>query len=90
MGNNVNYSENQLWMLFFQVTPREFIEKEGLDVGGSKIEIFHGNNFEMLGYKRDFKMSAQFSMATATFGDRLYVKEQGSSLFDLHIKNYSK
>jgi len=62
---------------FIQVTPREFIEKEGLDVGGSKIEIFHGNNFEMLGYKRDFKMSAQFSMATATFGDRLYVKEQG-------------
>jgi len=64
---------------FIQVTPREFIEKEGLDVGGSKIEIFYGTKYEMLGYKKDFKMNSQFSMATATFGDRL-VKEQADTV----------
>ena len=37
-----------------------------------QVELYYGPNLELLGYKQDFKMNAQFSMATGTIGDVSY------------------
>ncbi|XP_023323551.1 condensin-2 complex subunit H2 isoform X2 [Eurytemora carolleeae] len=56
---------------FIQVTPREFIEKEGQDPSILKVDLYYGPNFELLGAKKDFKMNSQFSTATGMLGETL-------------------
>ena len=52
-----------------QVTPMEFIEKEGQDPSILKVDLYYGPNFELLGAKKDFKMNSQFSTATGMLGE---------------------
>jgi len=73
---------------FVHPTPRELIEKEGHDPSLMKVDLYYGHNFELLGAKKDFRMNSQFSSATCTFGERLYVSEApAENVLDVTVEN---
>ena len=56
---------------FITVTPRQLIEKEGKEAKSVRVNVFTRevkSNRDLLGHKEDFRVNAQYLMATATVG----------------------
>ena len=64
---------------FITVTPRQLIEKEGKEAKSVRVNVFTRevkSNRDLLGHKEDFRVNAQYLMATATVGEELSTERE--------------
>lgn len=78
IGKNISLKPCQLSLRelqdrlgFIQITPRQLVEKESIDHGAAKIDLYFGPKFELLGAKKDFRLNSQYSSATGMLGEGL-------------------
>ena len=56
---------------FITVTPRQLIEKEGREVRNVRVNVYDKRFKDLLGHKEDFRINAQFTLATGMVGEDL-------------------
>ena len=64
---------------FITVTPRQLIEKEGKEVKSVRVNVFTKDvraTRDLIGHKEDFRVNAQYLMATATVGEELSTEQE--------------
>ena len=65
---------------FITVTPRQLIEKEGKEVKSVRVNVFtkdvRATTRDLIGHKEDFRVNAQYLMATATVGEELSTEQE--------------
>ena len=64
---------------FITVTPRQLIEKEGKVAKSVSVNVFTREvraTRDLIGHKEDFRVNAQYLMATATVGEELSTEQE--------------
>jgi condensin-2 complex subunit H2 len=70
--------DRKLALNFITVTPRQLIEKEGKEQKSVRVNVYTkaGASRDLIGHKEDFRVNAQYLMATANVGEELSSEQE--------------